>query len=405
MALIPREAVGMSPQPSPTPFGPDTEVDGPDDGTTPLLFREGSGDKNDLVTKDPADVDNAHRKPKQRLGFLGTLKVIAIGQFISLLLCATGVFSKLLVLRGVSLPTTQSFFNYVLLAVVYGPILARRGQLLPALRQHWLFFACIAVVDVEANYVIVKAFQYTNFTSVQLLSTAPLSWVLLLSRLVLKTQHSPRHYVGVVVGLVGTAGIIASDAIQAERANDDDTAAGSDPLLGDVLVLVATVLYACSNVGEEYTVRVLTKTHFLGMVGLFGTVVCGAQAAVLELDDARSVNWDFETTALLVGFVVSLFAMYSLVPVLISWSSAMVFNLSMLSADVYSFVVGIFLFKTSFFWLYFVAFPVVLAGLAIYLSAPEAKHPVLKLPGLGVKGARHGAGAGPARAAAVSSHA
>lgn len=57
----------------------------------------------------------------------------------------------------------------------------------------------------------------------------------------------------------------------------------------------------------------------------------------------------------------------------------MVFNLSMLSADVYSFIVGVILFQTQFYWLYFVAFPVVLTGLSIYLLGPEVKRPVLSL--------------------------
>ena len=36
-------------------------------------------------------------------------------------------------------------------------------------------------------------------------------------------------------------------------------------------------------------------------------------------------------------------------------------------------VLGIFVFNTQFYWLYFAAFPVVISGLGIYLSAPEAK--------------------------------
>lgn len=235
-------------------------------------------------------------------------QVIAIGQFISLLLCSTGVFAKLLVLKGINLPTTQSLFNYLLLTLVYLPILAHRGVLLSALRTHWLFFIFVATVDVEANYVIIKAYQYTNFTSVQLLDCTTIVWVLLLSRAVLKTRHTWLHYGGVVVALIGTAGIIASDAIQAERESGDQSA-GSNPLLGDVLVLVAAVLYACSNVGEEYTVRVLTKTHFLGLVGLFGTVICGVQAVALELNDLKKVEWTTDVVLLMVGFVVSLFAM------------------------------------------------------------------------------------------------
>ena len=64
----------------------------------------------------------------------------------------------------------QSFFNYVLLAVVYGPFLACRegdNQITKVMRQRgWKYFI-LAVIDVEANYLVVKAYHFTTVTSVQ----------------------------------------------------------------------------------------------------------------------------------------------------------------------------------------------------------------------------------------------
>lgn len=77
------------------------------------------------------------------------LRVVAVGQVISALVCSTGVFSKLLVLRGVSVPCSQSLLTYLMLAVVYLPVLARRGTLVGALRRHWAFFLFAALADVE----------------------------------------------------------------------------------------------------------------------------------------------------------------------------------------------------------------------------------------------------------------
>lgn len=53
--------------------------------------------------------------------------------------------------------------------------------------------------------------------------------------------------------------------------------AGSDVLIGDVLVLLGASLYAVSNVCEEYIVKRLSRCEFLGMVGLFGTLISGVQ--------------------------------------------------------------------------------------------------------------------------------
>lgn len=51
----------------------------------------------------------------------------------------------------------------------------------------------------------------------------------------------------------------------------------SNVLLGDGLVLLSAGLYAVSNVCQEYTVRSLSRVEFLGMVGLFGTVISAVQ--------------------------------------------------------------------------------------------------------------------------------
>lgn len=53
--------------------------------------------------------------------------------------------------------------------------------------------------------------------------------------------------------------------------------AGSHVLLGDGLVLVSAALYAVSNVCQEYTVKNLSRVEFLGMMGLFGTLISGVQ--------------------------------------------------------------------------------------------------------------------------------
>lgn len=48
-------------------------------------------------------------------------------------------------------------------------------------------------------------------------------------------------------------------------------------VIGDVLVLLGASFYAISNVSEEYIVKNLSRVEFLGMVGLFGTIISGLQ--------------------------------------------------------------------------------------------------------------------------------
>ncbi len=66
--------------------------------------------------------------------------------------------------------SAQSFFTYFCLCAIYGTIVACRPSdrgLISVFRERgWKYFL-IALIDVEANYLIVLAYQYTNLTSIQ----------------------------------------------------------------------------------------------------------------------------------------------------------------------------------------------------------------------------------------------
>ena len=65
----------------------------------------------------------------------------------------------------------QSFLNYILLCLIFTTWLACRrteeGTILTVFKKRgWKYFL-LALVDVEANYLIVKAYHFTTVTSVQ----------------------------------------------------------------------------------------------------------------------------------------------------------------------------------------------------------------------------------------------
>jgi len=67
----------------------------------------------------------------------------------------------------------QSFLNYALLGIVFTTLhafrIARNADCGTVKKQHLLYYILVSIVDVEANYLIVKAYQYTTVTSVQVL--------------------------------------------------------------------------------------------------------------------------------------------------------------------------------------------------------------------------------------------
>lgn len=68
----------------------------------------------------------------------------------------------------------QSFLNYALLCLVFTTLhafrMARNIECCPLKRKHLLLYILVSAVDVEANYLVVKAYQYTTVTSVQVLT-------------------------------------------------------------------------------------------------------------------------------------------------------------------------------------------------------------------------------------------
>lgn len=103
------------------------------------------------------------------LHFRRFLGILALGQLLSWLVCGTGVFSQLLASDyGIEIPTTQSFLNYLLLGLIHTTTLACHPMNFKKrlTETGWKYFL-ISLCDVEANYLVVKAYQYTNLTSIQ----------------------------------------------------------------------------------------------------------------------------------------------------------------------------------------------------------------------------------------------
>ena len=297
------------------------------------------------------------------------LKLLLFGQLISLLQCGTGVFSQLLSDENVQIPTAQNAANYALLCIVFIPWLSYRGELISCLRARWWRYALIAIIDVEANYCTVLAYQYTTLTSVQLLDCAGIPLVMVLSLALLGTRYALTHYGGATVCLGGLALVIWADA--SVQARPDNPA--PNPPLGDGLCVVGAVLYAFSNVAEEFAVKRFSKVEFLAMLGLFGALVSGIQTAVVERDALRNTMLSPAAWGGMVGYALCLFGMYALVPLLVANSSAALLNLSLLTADVYSLLIGLALFHLRFSPLYLAGFSVVLAGVIVVTWRGETR--------------------------------
>uniref|UniRef100_A0AAV2J5I2 Solute carrier family 35 member F2-like n=1 Tax=Knipowitschia caucasica TaxID=637954 RepID=A0AAV2J5I2_KNICA len=218
------------------------------------------------------------------------LRTIVMGQVLSLLICGTAVSCQYLADAKVDTPMLQSFLNYTLLLLAYSSVLStRKGEknLLQVFKSNWWKYVVMGVADVEANYTVVKAYQFTTLTSIQLLDCFVIPVLMLLSWFFLKTRYRPVHLAAVVVCLLGVGAMVGADILAGR-----DQGSTEAVVLGDVLVLLSALLYAVSNVCQEDTVKRLSRVEFLGMMGLVGTLISGVQLAVLETRAVAAVSWD-----------------------------------------------------------------------------------------------------------------
>ncbi|XP_047547702.1 solute carrier family 35 member F2 isoform X2 [Lutra lutra] len=284
------------------------------------------------------------------------LKTIALGQMLSLCICGTAITSQFLAEKyKVNTPMLQSFINYCLLFLFYTVTLAFQSgsdNLLSILKRKWWKYVLLGLADVEANYLIVRAYQYTTLTSVQLLDCFGIPVLMALSWFILYARYRATHFIAVAVCLLGVGTMVGADIL----AGREDNSGAS--------------LYAVSNVCEEYVVKKLSRQEFLGMVGLFGTVISGIQLLIVEYKDIAGIPWDWKIALLFVAFALSMFCLYSFMPLVIKVTSATSVNLGILTADLYSLFFGLFLFGYKFSGLYILSFTVIMVGFVLYCSTP-----------------------------------
>nr|XP_020479214.1 solute carrier family 35 member F2-like isoform X2 [Monopterus albus] len=296
-------------------------------------------------------------------------KMLAMSQGLAVLICGTAITSQYLATDfHINTPMLQSFLNYTLLCVTYTTmLLCRAGEdnILQILKSRWWKYLLLGLVDVEANYTVVKAYQYTTLTSVQLLDCFVIPVLMLLSWLILKARYRLVHYGAVCICLLGVGAMVVADLL-ARR----DQGSTTNILLGDGLVLLSATLYAVSNVCQEYTVKNRSRVEFLGMVGLFSTIISTIQMVVLEYNEVSVIQWRWQVGLLFSAYALCMYTLYSCMPLVIKMSSATSVNLSLLTSDLFSLFCGMYLFQYNFSGLYLVSLVVIIIGVITFFAVP-----------------------------------
>ena len=144
------------------------------------------------------------------------------GQLISLLIAGTGVFATILsddFSPSANYPTFMNALNYACLSVymIRRLVSFENYQLI---RKPWkdielsnsiYFYMFAAFLDVEANFLVITAYNYTSITSIMMLDCFTIPSAMFLSYYFLRARYQLRHACGIFVCLSGLACIVLSD--------------------------------------------------------------------------------------------------------------------------------------------------------------------------------------------------
>ncbi|KAG2252310.1 hypothetical protein Bca52824_082446 [Brassica carinata] len=304
-----------------------------------------------------------------------TLIGLVLGQILSLLSTSIGFTTSEL-----------SFLGYVLLAIVYGSIMLYRSSVIKA---KWYYYFLLALVDVERNFLVVKAFQNTSMTSVMLLDCWAIPCVLVLTWVFLKTRYSLMKISGVVVCILGVVMVVFSDVHVGDRSG------GRDPVKGDFLVIAAATLYAISNTSEvskclisyskyvmdlgsrcvaltslflcyrNFFVKKADRVELMSFVGLFGAIIGAIQISIFERDALTAIHWStWAVSFTALNFCYS--ETFSFRKTNSNTNGTAMFTLSLLTSDMWAVLIRIFAYHEKVDWLYYLAFATTAIGLIIY---------------------------------------
>lgn len=305
--------------------------------------------------------------------------VLALSQTITLCQTGTNTFTSLLASEGTSIPAFQTFFNYVLLNVVYTSYTIYRygwkGWSKIILKDGWRYII-LAFFDVEGNYFVVLGYRYTTILSAELISFWTIVVVVIISFFALKVRYHVAQYAGILVCCAGFGVLIASDHI---TGSNGGTAVNE--VKGDLFVLLSATLYGVSNVLEEFIVSKRPMYEVIGQLAFWGMIINGVQAGIFDRSAFKTATWNGEVGGYLAGYTLLLFVFYSLAPIVFRMASAAFFNIGLLTGNFWAVIVGLHLFHLHIHWMYPIAFVLIIGGHFVYYGTEgvmgEAKKPWL----------------------------
>ncbi|KAI8379966.1 solute carrier family 35 member SLC35F1/F2/F6 [Choanephora cucurbitarum] len=301
-----------------------------------------------------------------------TVLAVGLGQLLSLCITGTSAASSALWNKyQISIPFTQNFCNYLLLASVYTLIATETRS--ASTQTHWQFLG-FSFADVHGNALAVLAFKRTSVLSALILSSWSIPCIMILSAFFLNVRYSKLHVQSAIVCLIGLVLLIWGDVM-----GNEDESTVNHSWIGDMICLISATLYAVSNVTEEHLVQHYDSSEFLRKAGYWGSLFCGIQMLIFEFDHLIAIEWSWPILGLVTMYVLCLFCMYSLVPTVYRMAGAAFLSMNLITSNFYSLIVGLLFLNAKMPPFYPIAYALVITSITIFsLVSPTTTSDQLK---------------------------
>lgn len=271
--------------------------------------------------------------------------------------------------------------NYILLFLTWGTywLVTKPRHFVQVLKKNWRVYAAMSLFDFEANYFVNRAYGLTSTLSVTLLNSSSTVWVVVFSLILLKARYKLIDYLSILLCIGGLVMIVLEDLNISRLSTEAPT---DQYILGNVFALIAGLLFSLANITQEYAVKSYGgPVEYCVFIGFFGSIVALIQIAIVERVEFS--NWALlddgtvgPVIGCIVGWAILMWILYSTVGWYFQYGGrATVFNLSLLTVNIYTLILSLIAFKdvqfTARTTLYFVAFALIVGSLAVFNWNPR----------------------------------
>mmetsp|Transcript_53296 Transcript_53296/g.79177 ORF Transcript_53296/g.79177 Transcript_53296/m.79177 type:complete len:467 (+) Transcript_53296:56-1456(+) len=256
----------------------------------------------------------------------------------------------------------------------------------------WWYYFVVSFIDLEANYFTFLALQFTSLKNVALLGALAIPTAMISSWFLLGRKYTFTHLFGAFICICGSALVLIADygeeqgggyvhdagVVQDSSGEQVYNNGQKYPFAGtgDIIAALGGILSGIADPLAEKSLKYAGSTEYLGMLGLYGSIISAAQVLMFEMDAVR-VFFSGATCPpghvflSLMAILISFYVFYIGQSRFLIVSEAAMFNLSMLSADLWSLLFSLVEEHSIPTKVFFVSIMFITVGMLVYGKAPS----------------------------------